>query len=95
MAKTKRVRLGSVIKGKDGKPDCIKVFIKDKDGKPGSYVLHDGQYLNLESKQKQEEDLKFLIENKKVNDDTAKYLKEKIEKIPEFVRFEIVAVEKK
>lgn len=95
MAKTKRVRLGSVVRGQDGKPDYIKLFIKDKDGKPSSYVLKDGQFLNLDSKAKQLEDLKFLVENSKVDADTAKYLKDRIEKIPEYVRFEIVAVEEK
>lgn len=111
MAKNKRIRLGSVVKGKqevdkegkpvvngEGKPvmrrDSIKVSIVDKDGKPGSYVLHDGQYLNLESKADQLKDLEFLVANGKINEDTAKYLKTKIEKIPDFVRFEIVAIEK-
>jgi hypothetical protein len=95
MAKTKRVRLGSVVRGQDGKPDYIKVHIKDKEGKPSNYVLRDGQYLNLESKAKQQADLEFLVKNEKIDEKTAKYLKEKIEKIPEFVRFEVVAVEDK
>lgn len=112
MAKTKRVRIGSVVKGKqevdakgnlvfttDGKPvmkrDSIKINLRDKEGKPTSYVLTDGQYLNLESKADQLKDLEFLITSGKINEDTAKYLKEKVNKIPDFVRFEIVAIEKK
>lgn len=112
MAKTKRIRLGSILKGKqetdkegkplttkDGKPimkrDCIKINIVDKTGKPGSYVLNHGQYLNLESKADQLKDLDFLVKNGKIDEDTEKYLREKIEKIPDFVRFEIVAIEAK
>jgi hypothetical protein len=95
MAKTKRIRLGSVIKGKDGKPDYIKVYIRDKDGKPGNYVLKDGQYLNLESKAQQLRDIAYLSENGKIDAETAKYLKEKAEKMADFVRFEVVAVEEK
>lgn len=111
MAKTKRVRIGSVVKGKpeldaagkplvvDGKPvmkrDSIKINLRDKEGKPTNYVLTDGQYLNLESKADQLKDIQFLIENNKIDADKAKYLTEKINKIPDFVRFEIVAIEKK
>lgn len=113
MAKTKRVKLGSVVKGfqekdkdgklvvdKDGKPvmqpDYIQIFIPDKDGKPGgTYVLKDGQRLNLESKAKQLKDIDFLIKNEKIDADTAKYLTDKANKIKDFVRFEIVAREDK
>lgn len=95
MAKTKRVRLGSLVRGQDGKPDYIKVYIKDKDGNPGSYVLRDGQFLNLESKSQQLKDIEFLVKNDKIDADTAKYLKDRVEKIADFVRFEVVAVEKK
>ena len=95
MAKTKRIKLGSVMKGQNGKPDYIKVNIRDKEGKPGTYVLKDGQFLDLDSKAKQLEDVKFLIENDKIDADTGKYLTEKINKIPDFVRFEIIAKEEK
>lgn len=95
MAKTKRIKLGSVVRGKEGKPDYIKVYIKDKDGKPGSYTLKDGQYLNLESKAQQLRDIQYLVDNGKIDTDTAKYLTEKANKIADFVRFEVVAVEEK
>lgn len=94
MAKTKRRKIGSIVKGRDGKPDYFQAYIKDQDGKPGSYVLKDGQFLDLESKAKQLADIKFLVENDKIDADTGKYLTDRVNKIPEYVRFEVIVKEK-
>ncbi len=94
MAKTKRVKIGSIVKGRDGKPDYFQAYIKDKEGKPSQYVLKDGQFLDLDSKAKQLADIKFLVENDKIDADTAKYLSDKVAKIPDYVRFEVIAKEK-
>jgi len=94
MAKNRRVKLGSVTKKKDGR-FVIKAYIKDKDGNPGSYVLRDGQYINLETKAEQLSDLQNLLKAEKIDADTFKYLKERVEKIPEYVKFEAVVTEEK
>ena len=87
MAKYKRAVVGSVVKSKEaGKPDYIKVN--------GNHVLKDGQYLNLESKQFQLSSLEEAVKNGKLSGDAAQAARERINKIPEFVRFQIVSVEK-
>jgi hypothetical protein len=102
MAKYKRTKVGSILKGKqeegeDGKP----LF---KDGKPvmrpdsfkvyGNHVLTDGQYLNLESKAEALKNLEKGIASGKLNGDTAKQIRERIEKTPDFVRFDVIKLEK-
>lgn len=94
MAKYKRVKLGSITKEKDGNRFKFKAYIKDKEGKPSQYVLNDGQFLDLESKADQLADIKFLVENDKIDAETAKYLTDKVNKIPDYVKFEVVAKEK-
>lgn len=85
MAKLKRKLIGSVVKGKDGKPDYIKVR--------GAHVLKDGQYLNLESKTKQLESLNEAEKAKKISSELAAKIRERISRIPDFVRFEVVTLE--
>jgi hypothetical protein len=102
MAKYKRQKVGSIIKGRqeegeDGKP----LF---KDGKPvmkpdsfkvfGNHSLLDGTYLNLESKDQQ---LKNLAKGKasgKLSGELLTKIEERINKIPDFVRFEVYKVDK-
>lgn len=84
MAK-KRITLGSIVKGKDGKPPYIKV---NKDA-----VLKSGQYLNLENKQYQLDSLSKAVAEGKVKEETAEQVKERIEKMPDFVLFEVTSYE--
>lgn len=86
MAKTKRSVVGSVCKSKDsGKPDYIK--IRDE------MSLKKGQILRLESKKFQLDSLQNAVTAGKLSGDLSEKIKERIEKIPEWVRFEIVALE--
>ena len=86
MAKTKRSVGGSVCKSKEsGKPDYIKIR--------EDLSLKKGQVLRLESKKFQLESLQGAVSSGKLSSDLGEKIKERIEKIPEWVRFEIVAVE--
>lgn len=86
MAKQKRVIVGSIVKNKDSsKPDYIKM---DKD-----VVLKKGQYLNLESKKFQIEKLEAAGQAGKLSEDLVEKMKANLEKIPDFVRFQIVLLE--
>jgi hypothetical protein len=86
MAKSKRTVVGSVCKSKDaGKPDYIKV--RD------DVVLKKGQVLRLESKKFQLESLQGAVSSGKVSSELSEKIKDRIEKIPEWVRFEIIALE--
>lgn len=86
MAKSKRTVVGSVCKSKDaGKPDYIKV--RD------DMHLKKGQVLRLESKKFQLDSLQGAVSAGKVSADLSEKIKERIEKIPDWVRFEIIALE--
>lgn len=86
MAKNKRKVIGSVLKSKDrSKGDYIK--IKE------DVVLKAGQTLFLESKKQQLENLDSAEASGKLSGDLVDKIRERLEKIPEFVRFEIVMVE--
>jgi len=86
MAKAKRSVVGSVCKSKDsGKPDYIKV--RD------DLTLRKGQILRLESKKYQLESLQGAVSAGKLSSELGDKIRERIEKIPDWVRFEIVAVE--
>lgn len=87
MAKYKRTVVGSVVKAKEkGKADYIKVS--------ADVVLTKGQFLNLESKQFQKESLEAAIASGKLKAEFADKARERVEAIPDFVRFQIVAVQK-
>ena len=101
MAKYKRTKIGSILKGKqvegeDGKP----LF---KDGKPvmkpdsfkvfGNHTLLDGQYLNLESKADQLRNLEKGIASGKLTGDVIEKIRERLNKIPDFVRFEVIKLD--
>jgi hypothetical protein len=86
MAKWKRSVIGSIVKGKDGKPDYLKV---SKD-----VVLKEGDYLNLESKAAQLKSLEEAEANGKLGGDMLESIREKVNKMPDFVRFHVVRLEK-
>jgi hypothetical protein len=82
MAKKMRKVIGSVVKSSDpNKPDYIKIS--------QDVVLQKGQFLNLESKKHQLQSLEGAVASGKLSKETAAKVQERIEKIPDFVRFEI------
>lgn len=84
--KYKRRVVGSVCKSKtDGQPDYIKIR--------EDLVLKKDQTLRLESKKFQLSSLDSVVAAGKLSPDVADGIRERIEKIPDFVRFEIVALE--
>ena len=96
MAKKRKIILGAVIKGRDGKPDYIKVN--------GDHLVKDGMYLNLDTRTSQLESLNAAVMNGKLQEETAAKIRETIEKVPwytpptekepakGFVRFQISAL---
>lgn len=83
----KRTQVGSVLKSKDtSQPDYIKIN--------ADVTLKKGDILNLESKKSKLASLDKNIENGKLSGDLADKIREGIEKMPDFVRFEIVRVTK-
>ena len=98
MAKSKRTVVGSVCKSKDsGKPDYLVLRGQTADSLAKALLSADkskGLTLKLESKKFQLESLDSAVANGKLSGDLADKIKsERIEKIPEWVRFEIVLVE--
>lgn len=79
----KRIKVGSVLKSKEaGQMDYIKI---DAD-----VILKKGDTLRLESKKSKIEGLKKAIDAGKLSGEVADKLLEQAEKMPEFVRFEII-----
>lgn len=99
MAKYSRKTVGSIVKSKEeGKPDYIKLrgdtsealikaLLKVQDPKKGLM-------LNLESKKFQMDSLNSAIEAGKLKGEGATKAMERVTNIPDWVRFEIVLVEK-
>jgi len=76
MAK-KRMQVGSVCKSKkDGEPDYIK--------------MRDGKSYRLESKSYQLKSLEDAVKQGKLTEDIGEQVRERINKIPDWVRFELV-----
>jgi hypothetical protein len=75
--KLKRQVVGSVLKSKDGGPDYIK-------------MRESGKIYRLESAKQQLASLEKAVSEGKLSEDIAGKVRERIEKIPEFVRFELV-----
>lgn len=119
MAKFKRTKVGSILKGKqeegpDGKPLFVKkpkmIQAKDENGKLlfedvpvikpdslkvyGNHTLLDGQYLNLESKAQQLANLEKGVASGKLTGDVVEKIRERINKTPDFVRFDVIKLEK-
>lgn len=76
MAKKRRNVVGSILKAKDGGTDYIK--------------MRDGKTYKLESKKSRLESLNKAVEDGKLTEEVAAKVREGIEKIPSWVRFEIV-----
>ena len=86
MAKKFRKVIGSVCKAKEsGKADYIKIS--------QDFVLTKGMYLNLESKANQLKSLTEAVESGRLKPEFADKARERIEKIPDWVRFEISVLE--
>lgn len=91
MAKYKRVNIGSIVKSKDPKKSN---YLKLNLGKlGGSVTLKDGQYLQVESKKFQLDSLKDAVEAGRMSEETAADIRERVEKIPDFVLSEVILVE--
>lgn len=85
--KPKRRVIGSVVKSKEAnKPDYIKIREK--------VTLEEGQCLSLESQKFQLERLQTALSAGKISEEMADKVKERLEKMPNWVRFDIVLVEK-
>lgn len=85
MAKLRREKVGQVMKSKDNnKPDYIK-FEKDVSVKAGDII-------RLETKKFQLESLASAVQAGKLSGEQAEKAKERIEKIPDFVRGELIVL---
>lgn len=90
--KYNRANVGSVIKSNDpNKPDYIKFNLYQVNG---SLTLKDGQILSLETKAFQLKSLNAAVASGKLTEDVASKSRERIEKIPDFVRGELILVTK-
>lgn len=86
MAKKKRNVIGEVLKSKEqGKAPYIKI---KKD-----VTLSAGQSISLESKKKQLDSLAQAVADGKLGGDMAAEIQERLEKIPDFVMFQMIVLE--
>lgn len=94
MAKYKNLTVGSVCKAKEkGKPSYIRLrgdlknelleAIKNMDESKGLY-------LNLDSKKAQLETIDSLLESGRISQDSATKWRERLEKMPDYVLFDVV-----
>lgn len=74
--------IGSVCKRKDGNGTHIKIS--------EDVTLKKGEYINLESKVKQLEKLDKAQGEGKISEENAEKARERINKIPDFVMFELI-----
>jgi len=98
MAKSKRTVVGSICKSKDsGKPDYLVLRGNTAEELARALMKADktkGISLKLESKKFQMDSLDQAVSSGKLSGDLAEKIKsERIAKIPEWVRFEVVLVE--
>lgn len=83
----KKTIVGSVLKSKtEGEPDYIKI---NED-----IVLKKGDTLSLESKKSQLTSIDKAVENGKMSEETADKIRANVEKMPIFIRFNIVKLTK-
>ena len=90
MAKYTRTTVGSIIKGKEGKADY---FLVNKSLKE-PVVLQAGDILNLESKTAQLASLEAAVSSGKLQPEYGDKARERINKIPDFVRFDVIMAKK-
>lgn len=90
MSKYTRTTVGSIIKGKDGKPDYLKVNKSLKE----PVVLMAGDILNLESKVAQLTSLEAAVSSGKLHPEYADKARERINNIPDYVRFDVILSKK-
>ena len=99
MAKYNRKTVGTVLKSKDsGKGDYIKLDSYHKESLLKAVAgMEDkkGLCLSLESKASQLKSLNEAETSGKISGENAAKARERIEKIPDFVRFEIILLEEK
>jgi len=77
----KRIQVGAIFKGKEGKPDYIKV---NED-----ITLKKGEFLNLESKATKIASLTAAIESGKLSPEVGEKMLEAANNMKDFIRFEI------
>lgn len=98
MAKYKRLNVGSVVKSKDKtKGDYIQIRGDVKDQLISALQSMDskkGLYLTLESKQQALESLENAVSSGKLSEEHSVKARERIENMPEWVRFNVVLVQK-
>lgn len=82
--KSKRRVIGSVLKSKDNPRQSYLKVGKD------TVTLQPGECLSLESKEEQLASLERAVELGKLSPEMAEKSRARIEKIPEFVRFEVI-----
>jgi glycerate-2-kinase len=94
MAKTKRTTVASICKPKEtGKPDYLKIRGETREVFAKALLAADpakGMSLKLESKQFQLQSLEDAVTAGKLSSEMASKVKERINKIPEYVRFEVI-----
>lgn len=99
MAKYTRRVVGSVVKAKEaGKGDYIKLRGDNADVLMKALARatkEKGLALSLESKKTQLESLEKAVSENKLSEENAEKARERINKIPDYVRFEIVLLEPK
>ena len=96
--KYSRVNVGSVVKAKNAdQMDYIKVNPQAREALIEALQNMDekaGMFLNLESRESQLVGLEMAVENGKISPENAAKARERIENIPDFVRFQVVLVQK-
>jgi hypothetical protein len=85
MAKKKRLVVGSIWKGRDGKPDYIKIN--------NDVVLTKGQFVNLESKAQKIKSLEDAIQAGRLSGDGAQKMLQNARDMNEGIRFELYVLQ--
>ena len=92
----KRIKVGSVNKAKEkGKPDYIQISayqVAELKKVLNTLGDKDTLYINLESKASQLASLEAAAESGKLSADYVEKQKGFVEKIPDFVRFELITI---
>lgn len=78
------LNVGSVVKGKDGKPDYIKINV--------DVALKKGEFVNLESAAGMKKRADELEADGKMTPEAASKMRERADKIPSFVRFNLTVM---